>query len=637
MAVSLLTGALTMEVSLPAAAQMPQWLFQGQLVDFRNTNPGQPGSSLPFLNGTSATYTGNGGSPTRYEATPMYQPCFDYAGELLFYADGSDLRMADGTVILDGASNPVFDNAIGGSYDLEIIPKPGSCTVYYLAYYRFVNSTAMMEAVYREIDVSTWTVDQITVLDNTETIGGSFSSLATGPLRNDGTRRLYTVGAEGNVQAFDVDERMIGNGSIAGYGRPVLPSLPLPPNNDVITAPVTGGVVDAEVFDNGSNNSYLAYGISDYFAQAGPATLVYVVLDANGDLAVDYAAVPPQVPVYPFYPVATAETPSVTTGRVNGVEFDPDAAGEVVLFTAGEDNTTDGGIYRANFEDVKTNTLPQPITPVTPYYSSQTGDDAYAQSDLEIGFDGRVYVAGTDHLRTLNIPLASSTQPAALQAQLDDITPTLIPASSSSNPTTFRALPSQISSPDNFRRYDYVPISGPNIVNTYYSSATLTFTTEPAPGWTSTGWSNDRTMHTSMVTTYSFTIPQHSTPALYTITLIINTPCGSQTVTKSVSVLDEITGTGCTYCDRTAANGPAPVVAPLAVYPNPAAEEVTVTGLTEATSATLLHLVSGQQVRVALTPERPTLPVAKLAAGLYLLEVRRANGDVLRERLAIVH
>ena len=103
--------------SFSAQAQTPQWLFEGQLVDFRLTNPGN--SLKPTASATTATHS----SYFRDYTAPYHHAAYNSNGDLAFYVDGRDLKKPDGTVF--GFTLPYMWN-----FDLELIPRPGNCSQY---------------------------------------------------------------------------------------------------------------------------------------------------------------------------------------------------------------------------------------------------------------------------------------------------------------------------------------------------------------------------------------------------------------------------------------------------------------------------------------------------------------------------
>ena len=117
---SLLIGAALAVGTPDAAAQTPQWLFDGQRVDFRATTPGS--TVPPTVSSTTAAHSAS----VRDFNAPYHHAAYDELGNLAFYVDGRDFKKPDGTPF--GVQLPRMWN-----FDLELIPRPGSCTQYFAA------------------------------------------------------------------------------------------------------------------------------------------------------------------------------------------------------------------------------------------------------------------------------------------------------------------------------------------------------------------------------------------------------------------------------------------------------------------------------------------------------------------------
>ncbi len=104
----------------------------------------------------------------------------------------------------------------------------------------------------------------------------------------------------------------------------------------------------------------------------------------------------------------------------------------------------------------------------------------------------------------------------------------------------------------------------------------------------------------------------YSANGTYTVCVTVYAACGNDTVCGSVVV----SGVGLTDIP----------IANLKVYPNPANDELTITGVQQNTSYRLLNITSGCIKQGILMQRENTISIKKFVPGIYILEMTETNG-----------
>ncbi len=621
MAVALLLGGAP-----GAEAQAPQWLFSGSSVDFRNVEVNNPAGPSPKTQTPAPTFTG----PTTQRTTDKtyWAAQYDYKGDLLFYIDGRNLKQADGTVFGTLLSPP-------RDFDCAIVPRPGSCDDYLLICSMVPPGQSGSNVFVYRINASNPSACTLTMGYGSNT--GQLSSdrfqytrLAISPLLPNNTRTVFAIGDVGNL-CFAV----ISNSDITPLTRVDYFYCGLSTTTSRCyrwPAAFMGGVSDMKISPTGARLILVSAGVG---SGSGSAQLACFKLSTAPNTSVglfDFNS--------PDYGVSVAKVPVLAGVPAFGLEFAPGSTNDPdqVLFSAGSDNGTNSGIRLVKFQyppwpAASSTVIPPGDALVSPV---SVGTRGAGQSQLEKGVDGRVYainVTGSVH------PITYTTTAAAplYGPSIGSVTPTLAPIAAN--------LPLQRTTGTRAFLNDargYIPVSGPVSVNVNSGPQTITFKLDNTTNWVGgPTWSlsSNTTVNATIVGANngfnaSILVPQSvvvgGAQKEFTVSLLLNTPCGARIVERKVVVFNEAP------CLPPCTNGrPAPVT-PTSAYPNPASEMLTVPFTGENASITLTHLLNGKQFKRALTIRQAGINVTEFPTGTYLLEVK-SGATIRRERLVISH
>ncbi len=382
------------------SAQLPQlklWTLPPNQIAF---NP-LPTSSL--LNASSSG--GYFGQTATFASNSMH----DASGNLLFYIVDNIVYDKDGYVIdeLKISGTPL---SIGGSgspimgQEISIVPKPGSCTQYYIITSAMNSAAALWEPVYTMIDVTLQNINYLTPLDPSKkgalqyfgagtnvfdlrtispalafgnTAGSFFEEfrfgMAVTPLRSlTNNHFMYLRGFSKNLYRYIIDATGITFDNGASDGGVVV----IDPTNTILNGDHDGGSNQAypemEIVDLGTGSYQLAY----IYGDRNP---VFVKLNSSDGLLSTGAGA-----------VRTFNIPGPT--QIRGLEFSPNGS---YIYYSYANTTSHIGFC---------NLTPATLVPTEMLNTSYSGANTLGNSFIELGYDGKLYYTDGNKLLSLANP-----------------------------------------------------------------------------------------------------------------------------------------------------------------------------------------------------------------------------------------
>lgn len=371
-------------------AQNRTWVIPDKLLSF---NPGATVSTLP----------------TPYIATAGYNAMQDANGNLLFYIIDGYIYDAYGNEInfINNNQNPGY--AVKGYPEVCIVPVPGSCTKYYIIAAEatiFTSTSTNPSTFYVTLDMSlpnpnvTGAYGALVGPNSTEIVFGANSALhakamhmAVSKLRTSTNDRLLFVCDNSSLFRLTINSTGIGGlinlGSLScGYNSSALKS-------------------EMELFEDASGN----YKLANIGMCSNPKLEIYS-LNSSGNLVGS--------------PSSVLITPSGgTNGDPHGLEFSPN--GQYIYITT----TQSPYIEYVNVSTMAISTLSQVTNAID-----------FKESQIELGYDGKMYFAAANRLATLtgaNNPTTATWQNSVLSLTIPSVSFVY-----SSETQTLRVLQDQI-------------------------------------------------------------------------------------------------------------------------------------------------------------------------------------------------